>query len=111
MKISANGLTTSLLVAPDQNEAPGAQVYRLRKCFAAVRFGAEGTGRIVFLAKGAELRVVGSSHVNGCLEVLCGHQRYHMFKIDLWGPHVESKSPQPSRMQSARDAVAVGVCA
>lgn len=110
MKITANAVTTSMLASPDENQVPGAQVYRSRKRFAAVQVDAQGTGQIVFLAEGAELRVVGPSRVGGCLEVLCGRQRYHMFKVDLWGAgciQMEAKPSKRRHIESARATVAV----
>ena len=86
MNITVNALTAL---------TQGPQLYRLRKCFAAVQFDQTAKGRIVFLPQGTDLSVVGSSHLSGCLEVLCRRQSYHMFEADLWGPWVapiESKS-------------------
>jgi hypothetical protein len=114
MTITDNVSTKVMLVAPIGNNEQDSQAYRLRKCFAAVQFDAEAKGRIVFLPEGAEVSVVGSSRVSGCLDVLCGRQRYSMFKVDLWGPWsapVQSKSAKPHRIDSGRATVAVGACA
>lgn len=114
MKIRDHVLTKVMLVAPHRNKDQDSQVYRLRKCFAAVQFDAEAKGRIVFLPQGAQVCVVGSSRLGGCLEVLCGRQRYSMFKVDLWGPWsdpMESKPAKSHRIDSGRAAVAVGACA
>jgi hypothetical protein len=97
----------------------GQLLYRLRKPFSVVQFDQTAKGRIVSLPEGAELRVVGSSQLSGCLEVLWEHQRYNIFKIDLLGPWsslvelspVESRSPESSRIDSGRAVVAVGACA
>lgn len=64
----------------------GLQLYRLRKCFPAVRFDQTAKGRIVFLPEGTEVCVVGSSRLSKCLEVLCQSQRYSIFETDLLGP-------------------------
>ena len=92
----------------------GPQLYRLRKCFAAVQFDEAEKGRIVFLPKGAKLRVIGESCLNGGLEVVCGRQSYHMFKVDLLGPWtvpMESMSAVSNGIAPVRAAVAVGACA
>jgi len=60
------------------------QSYRTRKFFAAVHFDKAGKGGIVFLPKGATLRVIGSSSwLGGSYEVLFERQVYNIFKVDL----------------------------
>jgi hypothetical protein len=114
MKITDNVSTKVMLVAPNGNNGQDSRTYRLRKCFAAVQFDAEAKGRIVFVPEGAEVSVVGSSRLGGCLEVLWGCQRYSMFQVDLLGPWsapMESKPARSRRIDSGRVAVAVGACA
>src|SRR5579872_5849090 len=77
MKISPSASTTVRLAVLNESPDQGLQLYRLRKCFVAVQFDRAEKGRIVFLPEGAELFVVGSSRLAGCLEVLCGRQRYN----------------------------------
>ncbi|MGP0073956.1 MAG: hypothetical protein ACLPWF_18740 [Bryobacteraceae bacterium] len=108
MKITINTLT---MVMPEENEEPAPPRYRLRKCLAAVQFDPPEKGRIVLLPEGTELCVVGTSRLSACLEVRCGRQRYHMFKVDLWGPWsapVESSSAESNPIDSRRATVAVG---
>jgi hypothetical protein len=101
--------------SPDQAQ----QWYRLRKCLAAVQFDRAQRGRIVFLPEGAELCVMGSSRLVGCLEVLCGRQRYSLFQVDLLGPWstpvvsdaAESRPADSNRIDLGRTAIAVGACA
>ena len=105
MKTTVNALT-----ALRQDPQP----YRLRRRFSVVQFDQTGKGRFVFLPEGTELCVVGPSRLSGCLEVLCGHQRYNIFKVDLLGPWsapVEPKSAASNRIDPVRAAVAVGACA
>jgi|SRR5579862_5463846 len=86
MEIIANALTPTKLSAPRENADQSAPVYRLIKGFAVVHFDAEAKGQIVLLPQGTELRVVGSSRLSKCLEVLCQNQRYSIFEKDLLGP-------------------------
>jgi hypothetical protein len=80
----------------ERSELPATRVYRLRKSFAAVHFDQAGKGRIVFLPKDAELRVVGSSSLCECFEVVCENRFYNIFKVDLPGPWSSRIEPIPA---------------
>jgi hypothetical protein len=79
-------LTALLPPTPAESGEDQAPRYRLLKSFAVVRFEASGKGLIVFLPEGAELRVVGSSRLRQCCEVLYENQLYNIFEADLSGP-------------------------
>ena len=97
--------TTTICGAPaEKSESPATRVYRTRKAFAAVHFDQAGKGRIVFLQEGAELRVIGSSSLSDCFEVMCENRLYNIFKVDLLGPW-------SSRIEPIRAMAAVGACA
>jgi len=99
--------TTTILTAPVEVEAEAPR-YRLRKSFAVVQFEPAGKGRIVFLGEGAELKVVGSSRLAQCCEVLCENQLYNIFEVDLLGPWSIKLKRRPIRPGPAR---AVAACA
>jgi len=100
--------TAAIRAAHTENRAaPATAAYRLRKSFAAVHFDPAGKGRIVFLRKGTELRVVGFSRLCGCCEVLHEYQLYNVFQADLWGPW--STQLAPNEIKPIRTLVAVGV--
>jgi hypothetical protein len=75
-------------------------VYRIEKPLAAVHFDLAAKGQIIFLPKGAELRVVGPSCVTGCFEVLCEERLYNIFEADLLGPWSVPRKPR-QRIRSA----------
>lgn len=105
MKITVNTLTVL---------GQGPELYRLRKRFPVVQFHQARKGQIVFLPAGTELCVAGSSRLSGCLEVLCGRQSYHMFKVDLCGPWAEpmaARSTDPRPIAPGRIAMAAGASA
>ena len=90
--------TTSFAAPLENGEAEAPPVYRLRKSFAVVHFEASGKGRIVFLPEGAELKVVGSSRLRQCCEVLRENQLYNIFETDLlglWSMRVKKRSVRP----------------
>jgi hypothetical protein len=99
--------TAMRLAAPlEVGEAEAPPMYRLRKSFAVVHFDPSGKGRIVFLLEGAELKVVGSSRLPGCCEVLSGNELYNIFETDLtgpWGMRLKSGrlKPAPARPVAA----------
>jgi hypothetical protein len=100
-------LTAILLAAPaESSEDQAPRVYRLRKSFAVVHFELSGKGRIVFLPEGAELKVVGSSRLSQCCEVLCENQLYSIFEADLSGPSVMRLKRGPTKPVPARAAAA-----
>jgi len=101
-------LTTFPLGAPAENAEAPALLYRLGKSFAVVHFEVAGKGRIVFLPEGAELRMVGSSRLSECFEVVHQGQPYHIFKADLLGPWAIRLKKRAIRPSPARP---VGVCA
>jgi hypothetical protein len=86
MKITSNALTTAMPAAPNRNLGQTAQMYRLRKSFAAVRFDAAEKGRILFLPEGAKIRIVSCSRLPECVEVEYKNELFHMFEADLLGP-------------------------
>jgi hypothetical protein len=88
----------------EHSDASVTRVYRIRKSFAAVHFDPAGKGRIVFLPEGAELRVIGSSCLCECFEVLCENRHYNIFKVDLLGPW-------SSRIEPIRAMAAARACA
>jgi hypothetical protein len=97
--------TTTVFAAPlEMGEAEAPPVYRLRKTFAAVHFEPSGKGRIVFLPEGAVLKVVGSSRLAQCCEVLSENQLYNMFEADLLGPWSMRVKRRPARGILARAA-------
>ncbi len=115
IRTCASSITTFCSARAEMSEIPARRVYRLRKSFAVVHLEQTGKGRIVFLPRGAELRVIGSSY---CLcegfEVTYERQLYNIFKADLLGPWsdpIESNSIESSRSQTMRAERAVGACA
>jgi hypothetical protein len=107
--------TTIIFGEPtEKREAPATRAYRLTKPFAAVHFEPAGKGRIVFLPEGAELRVIGSSRLCGCFEVMFENQLYNMFKVDLLGPWstpIGRASMKANATKPIRALAAVGACA
>jgi hypothetical protein len=91
-----------------ESQAPSTPAYRTRKSFAVVHFEPAGSGRIVFLPEGAEVRVVGPSRVCECFEVTFQNQLYNIFKVDLMGPW--ATPIKPSRSKPIR-TLAIGACA
>jgi hypothetical protein len=108
MMINAVAASTTRIGASAENsEGPAARAYRIRKSFAVVHFeqtvDLSAKGRIVFLPEGAELRVIGSSCMSGCFEVLCQNRLYNIFKEDLLGPWsslIKSSLIKPSPIKS-----------
>ncbi len=114
MATSVAVTTTAFVTPAARSEVSPVRVYRLRKSFAAVQFRAAGKGRIVFLPEGAELRVVGSSCLCGCLEVLYENGAYSVFKVDLLGPgsvQIGCNSGESRKIETAGANVAIGACA
>ena len=110
----ATSVTTTAIVPTlraAEREFSVTGLYQLRKSFAAVQFDTAGKGRIVFLPKGAELRVAGPSRLCGCLEVLCKNRSYSVFEVDLLGPRSVSIEPNhtgSARIETGRAIVAAG---
>jgi len=78
----------------EKSDAYAARVYRIvATSLAAVQFDLASKGRIVFLTEGAEIRVVGSSSLSGCVEVMCENRTYNIFKADLAGPRARRIEP------------------
>lgn len=77
--------TTMLSSAPsDESKAPATRAYRTKTPFAAVHFDQAAKGRIVFLPKGAILRIIGPSpFLGGGFEVTFKKRSYNIFEIDL----------------------------
>jgi hypothetical protein len=114
MKRTDASSTTIILGEPiEKSVAPVTQMYRLRKSFAAVRFEPAGKGRIVFLPREAEVRVIGPSCLCECFEVMFENQLYNLFKVDLLGPWSTSIKPKPVKPNPIKPtrALAVEACA
>ena len=99
---------------------PAARLYRISKSFAVVHLEQTGQGRIVFLPKGGELRVVGWSPCLGeGFEVEYKMQLYSIFKADLLGPWsnpigsnpIASNQKEASQSRAVRAMSAMGACA
>ena len=92
---------------------PATRSYRIRKSFAVVHQEQTGKGRIVFLPKGGELRVVGWSPCLGeGIEVEYETQLYSIFKADLLGPWSNPiESSQKIQRHAVRAIPARGACA
>jgi hypothetical protein len=104
MKAVASSTITISDVPFENGEGPAKSEYRIKKPFAVVHFEHAEKGRIVLLPEGAKLRVVGSSCLRECFEVLCENRRYNIFKTDLLGPwsHPVKSSPiNPARIVAA----------
>ena len=113
---------TTIICSPStilRSEAPAERIYCLRKSYATVHFDPAGKGQIVFLPKGAELRLLGCSRLCECFEVMYENQSYNIFKVDLLGPWstpikpipVEPTTIYPSRIKPIRTWSAVKPCA
>jgi hypothetical protein len=89
----------------ETSEDLATRVYQTRKSFAVVQFDQAVKGRIVFLPEGAKLRVVGSSCLLNCMEVLWEDHNYNIFRADLLG--IWSSRIHPLRTMAA----ATGACA
>jgi hypothetical protein len=78
-------LKPTLARATSEENGPAAtRMYRTKTSFVAVHFDEAGKGRMDFLPKGAELRVIGpSSRLWEGLEVMLEKQTYNVFEIDL----------------------------
>jgi hypothetical protein len=117
----ANAIVSStkrVFVAPiERSESPTLQTYRLGKPFAVVHFDQlvdpAGKGRLAFLPAGAELRVIGTSRLCNCFEVMCQSQLYSVFKVDLLGPWSTPIKTTPIKSSRVKpvEIVAVGACA
>jgi|HubBroStandDraft_1064217.scaffolds.fasta_scaffold39432_3 hypothetical protein len=83
----ASSTTGIRAVSADRIAVPAIRAYRIGKPLAAVHFEQSGKGRMVFLPEGADLRVIGQSQLNGCLEVMHDDRIYSVFQVDLSGPH------------------------
>jgi hypothetical protein len=71
-------------VTSEENAPPATRMYRTRTSFVAVHFDEAGKGRIDFLPKGAELRVIGpSSLLPEGFEVKADQRIHHVFEADL----------------------------
>jgi hypothetical protein len=93
------------ITSADKNDAYVGRVYRIvATSLAAVQFDSAAKGNIVFLTEGAEIRVVGSSSLSGCVEVMCENCTYNIFKADLAG--TRARRIQPIRAVSAMRASA-----
>jgi hypothetical protein len=105
-------LTRICSASAETSEGAPTRVNRLRKSHPSVHFDQAGKGRIVFLPEGAELRLVGSSRLSECFEVMHEDQLYNMFKVDLLGPwsvpckSTESKSARRKSTQTLAVACA-----
>ncbi len=66
------------------SDHPTGRAYRTKTSFVGVHFDEAGKGRIDFLPKGSELRVIGpSSRLWEGLEVMLEKRIYNIFEIDL----------------------------
>jgi hypothetical protein len=63
----------------------GREVLRLTKGFLTVKFGPDGHGLLVRLPAGAEVELLGSSAIPGCVEIAYNRERFNMFEVDLRG--------------------------
>jgi hypothetical protein len=80
--VSSKAMLSSVTIA--KRSAAGMRAYRTKTSFVAVHFDQAGKGRIVFLAEGSALRVIGpSSRLPEGFEVLFDSQLYNIFKTDL----------------------------
>jgi hypothetical protein len=99
-------------VASEENNLTATRTYRTTTSFVAVHFDQAGKGKIVFLPKGAELRVIGpSSCLREGFEVMFEEGPYNVFEIDLVARcRLEFRStPQGSTAPKARTfAMAAG---
>jgi hypothetical protein len=125
MKPAINRARTSLLRRPrgaraEGRKLPATRLYRISKSFAVVHLEQTGQGRIVFLPKGGELRLVGWSPCLGeGFEVEYKMQRYSIFKADLLGPWsdpigsnpIASNQKEASQSRAVRAMSAMGACA
>jgi hypothetical protein len=115
MRKRKDASSTEIILSPPLERCVGAvtQMHRLRKSFAAVYFIPAGKGRIVFPPQGAGVRVIGSSCLCGCLEVMFENQLYNLFKVDLLGcrsTFINHKPAEPEPTKPVR-ALVVGACA
>jgi hypothetical protein len=125
MKPAINRARTSLLrrsrgARAEGRKLPATRLYRISKSFAVVHLEQTGQGRIVFLPKGGELRLVGWSPCLGeGFEVEYKMQRYSIFKADLLGPWsdpigsnpIASNQKEASQSRAVRAMSAMGACA
>jgi hypothetical protein len=109
----------------DGRKLPATRLYRISKSFAVVHLEQTGQGRIVFLPKGGELRLVGWSPCLGeGFEVEYKMERYSIFKADLLGPWsdpigsdpigsdpIESNQKEGFQSRTVRAMSAMGACA
>ena|ERR1700722_17914112 len=71
-------------VTTSENDLPATRMYRTKTSFVGVHFDEAGKGRIEFLPKDVELRVIGrSSSLREGLEVMVEKRIYNIFEIDL----------------------------
>jgi len=57
--------------------------FRLTKALLAVKFGETQQTKLLRLPLGANVDVLGSSVIWGCVEIVCNDQHYHIFEEDL----------------------------
>lgn len=57
--------------------------FRLTKSLLAVQFDGGHCATLRRVPIGVDVRIVGSSAIVGCVEVVCEDERYHVFKEDL----------------------------
>ena len=84
-------------------------LYRLVKPLAAVQFDSKGKGFIVILPEKAELRIMGSSTLRECSEVMYQSRLYNVFNVDVLGC---SCTPiRSKRLDPIRTPAAIAACA
>lgn len=57
--------------------------YRLRDSIRAVKFDADGHGRVALLSPGCVVQIGGTTPLRGFIEIICNGQSYSVFREDL----------------------------
>ena len=105
--MSVSGSVAIVFGVPSEPAVGG--LYRLMKPLAAVQFDSKGKGFIVILPEKAELRVMGSSTLRDCSEVMYQSRLCSVFNVDVlgrWSTPIRSK-----RLDPIRAPAAIGACA
>jgi hypothetical protein len=106
--MSLSGSSVAIVLGVPSEPAVGG-LYRLLKPLAAVQFDSKGKGFIVILPAKAELRIMGSSSLRNCSEVMYQSGLYNVFNVDVlgcWSTAIRSK-----RLEPIRAPAAIGACA
>ncbi len=61
------------------------EVFRLTKAFVVVKFDSDGQASLVTLPAGAEVGLLGSSVVPGCVQIVYNDGSFNIFEEDLRG--------------------------